>query len=491
MSSQGDNRSDHDDKDDHDDSEDVCDSEPTAGPSAYADCGTVSQVGRKPATGQTCSLKTLIDDGVLDAGDNVLTMEYMSAKFFGDLLLNGTIRWTETKQLFSTPSSWVNHCKKVVNPENSGKTGSAWSTIRYNGKRLDSYKLRWYRKQKKIVTGASTNEISSATSNPKITSQELPLSNNIFKDLQQLTLQAGNVITDDPATLRERNIIEHADLAPKTNPDQNLNVMVKCEPFSVLERLQPFNITLSTNALLLIDFHCHLTSGEVVGYLGGTWDFATHNLAILQSFPCRSRLADKEKGSTIEEEIRQNLDQRHLSLVGWYHSHPRSAPQPTVKDVESQLEYQIAMKGENDSSYVPCVGLICSPYDAYNKGSQSTYQTYWVMPPPEYRPYEFGKPMHMTYSITRDSFLTQDLLLEMRLLAHFYVEGPDAIKFAEEFKENKSALTSYWEKLQESLAPNLPRDLQVTDGQSLQAAQVQQQALTHFWAFLKGLLIQQ
>ena len=36
-----------------------------------------SQVGRKSTTGQICSLKTLIEDDVLQAGDNVLSMDCM------------------------------------------------------------------------------------------------------------------------------------------------------------------------------------------------------------------------------------------------------------------------------------------------------------------------------------------------------------------------------------------------------------------------------
>ena len=323
---------------------------------------------------------------------------------------NGQIRWTETKQIFSTPSSWVNHCKRIVNPDNSGKTGSAWSTIRYNGKRLDSYKLRWYRRQKKIGVGPESGSGGMPyPSTSKITA-EMPLSSNVLKDMQFAMPVVEN---DDPVKLRERNIIEHVNLPSKSLGEFDNNLMVKCTLFSSIERIQPFTMTVSTNALLLIDFHCHLTNGEVVGYLGGTWDLSSHNLAVLQAFPCRSRLGDKERGSSCEEEIRQNLDQRHLSLVGWYHSHPRSAPQPTIKDLESQMEYQIAMKGESDSTYVPCVGLICSPYDVYNEGLNSSCQAFWVMPPPEYRPYEFGKPMQMIYSVTRDSFLTQDLLLEM------------------------------------------------------------------------------
>ncbi len=101
-------------------------------------------------------------------------------------------------------------------------------------------------------------------------------------------------------------------------------------------------------------------------------------------------------------------------------SHPKAVSQPTIKDIESQMEYQIAMKGESDSSYTPCVGLICSPFYEYNDGLSATFQVYWVMPPPEYQPHEYGKPMQMTYTVSRDSFLTQDLLLEMVL--HFFIE---------------------------------------------------------------------
>ena len=216
--------------------------------------------------------------------------------------------------------------------------------------------------------------------------------------------------------LRESNIVDHLTLGTRLNPSFDSSTLVRCSTFPSLDRIQPFSVTVSTNALLLIDFHCHLTANEVTGYLAGSWDLSSHSLTIVQAFPCRSRLHDKEKAFAVEEEIRHNLEQRNLSLIGWYHSHPNCPPQPSIKDIEAQLEYQIAMKGESDSSYLPCIGLICSPYDQTLSSSislDSVFQMYWVMPPPEYRPYEFGKPMHMMYTITRDSFLTQDLLLEM------------------------------------------------------------------------------
>ena len=223
-----------------------------------------------------------------------------------DLLPNGTIRLSQTKQIFMSPSSWVNHCRKLMSGD--AKMGSAWSTIRYDGKRLDSYKLRWYRKQKKLTTAASKDDLStfhleskSALGSSKIRCQE-----------------SGDNEKYGNKTLKDVNVVEHKILGNRSH-DRPMKVMVKCTPFSALDRIQPFTITVSTNALLLIDFHCHLTSTEVVGYLAGSWDIQTHNLAILQAFPCRSKLSDRENAALVEEEIKQALERRHLNLIGWYH----------------------------------------------------------------------------------------------------------------------------------------------------------------------------
>ena len=38
---------------------------------------------------------------------------------------------------------------------------------------------------------------------------------------------------------------------------------------------------------------------------------------------------------------------------------------------------------------------------------------YWVMPPPETRPTEYGKPMTMEYSIIKSPCLSKDMPSEM------------------------------------------------------------------------------
>ncbi|XP_074605480.1 MPN domain-containing protein [Brevipalpus obovatus] len=443
-----------------------------------------NQVGRKSLSGQVCSLKTLIDDQVMEPGQSILTMDYNGTKFSADLLSNGNIR--DSKQIFTNPSAWFNHCKRQISSSDSmpNKAGSAWSIIRYKGKRLDSYKLRWYRKQKKIVSSATMYETAMALS--KAASEKINSSSSgpSFSQLHKEITSPTNFFPEE-YPVKEKNVVDHQSLGSRLQ-DRSSNIMVKCTPFSALERIQPFTISISTNTLLIIDFHCHLTTGEVIGYLGGTWDESSHNVSILHAFPCKSRLGDKERSTIIEEEIRQNLEQHNLTVVGWYHSHPFAAPQPTLRDIDSQLDYQMVLRGDSDVNYIPCIGLICSSYEPENPRPTSRYQAFWVMPPSEYKPNEFGRPMQMIYSIARDSFLTQDLLLDMRLLAHYYTDGPDSVKFTEIFRDG---LTN-WEKLQYSLQPNLPRDLTHTSShQNPTQIQVQQQALSHFWAFLKGLIL--
>lgn len=53
--------------------------------------------------------------------------------------------------------------------------------------------------------------------------------------------------------------------------------MVELTSFSTLGKIQPFLVTITTTAALLVDLHCHLTDKEVCGYLGGHWDINSHS----------------------------------------------------------------------------------------------------------------------------------------------------------------------------------------------------------------------
>lgn len=81
-------------------------------------------------------------------------------------------------------------------------------------------------------------------------------------------------------------------------------------------------------------------------------------LTVRQAFPCLSRLGDVEQGLQAESKIAQLIESAGLLMVGWYHSHPCSPPTPTVQDIESQLEYQLKLKGNGDQGYRPCIAFI-------------------------------------------------------------------------------------------------------------------------------------
>jgi hypothetical protein len=54
-----------------------------------------------------------------------------------------------------------------------------------------------------------------------------------------------------------------------------------------------------------------------------------------------------------------------LSVVGWYHSHPVFATQPSVRDVTNQGAYQRLFEG------TPFIGAIVGPYPAPSTASES------------------------------------------------------------------------------------------------------------------------
>lgn len=609
---------------------------------------SASHIGRKPAFGQTCSMKTLLQDGILQVGEKVLTLEFEGERYYGDLRKDGTIMMRgpdDSPHIYATPVAWANHCCKMLNPES--KPLNAWSSIRFRGKRLDSYKLKWYRAQKRgpnnsnnnidnidndninCINNNLNNNINNNLNNNNSSLEAraainiledmnlqnntlggVPLDNNIIRTLTGLAqqqqhrslnnnsnnsnnhhqqqqqgssrLMIHNPITNyfpqyenpiknkkliksvlisnnmdndckrlvaksldlsvDPCLMSKQmnNAIQNSDEDVKnstngdlnditdnnsngnTNNDNNSllndsisttcttlkttvinyeqlgirphnthnpNTMVKCIPFSAVDRIQPFNVTVSTNALLLVDFHSHLVSSEVAGYLAGSWDPGQHILTVTQAFPCRTDLTCESTATTIEDEIKQDIEKRNLTLVGWYHSHQgKYSNHPTIKDIQNQMEHQISMK-ETSTGYSPCIGLICSPHDIRTDDDLSpSFQIYWIMPPPESMSNHYGRPMQMYYSVTRDLFLTQDLLLEMRLLATYYTrKASDMVDFKSLYQYN-DRITNL-DKLSGSIKPKLPKDLQ--ESEYPDEPGIWKAAVDHFWKFLMNLVVPQ
>ncbi|XP_014805148.1 PREDICTED: LOW QUALITY PROTEIN: MPN domain-containing protein [Calidris pugnax] len=238
---------------------------------------------------------------------------------------------------------------------------------------------------------------------------------------------------------------------------RNPQTLVEVTSFAAINKFQPFNVAISSNVLLLLDFHSHLTRSEVVGYLGGRWDTNTQLLTVLRAFPCRTRLGDAEAAGAVEEEICQSLFLRGLSLVGWYHSHPFGPALPSLHDIDAQMDYQLKLQGSGNG-FQPCLALICGPYYHGNPGVESKIAPFWVMPPPEQRPNDYGIPMDVEVAYIQDGFLTNDVLQEMTLLVEFYKGAPDLVKFQELWSQDQT----YLDKLKGSLASRTPKDQSFT-----------------------------
>ncbi|XP_076240539.1 uncharacterized protein LOC143183048 [Calliopsis andreniformis] len=244
--------------------------------------------------------------------------------------------------------------------------------------------------------------------------------------------------------------VKHANLGIRSHA-MDMSTMVELTSFSTLGKIQPFLVTITTTAALLVDLHCHLTDKEVCGYLGGHWDINSHNLSITTAFPCRYSGKDKSAAAAVEAEIARAMEWKRVTLVGWYHSHPRSHASPSLRDVDSQLDYQIKMKGPSDNGYTPCVGLICSPYNTDGSCYESNFNVFWSLPPPENRPHEYPRPMLLSYTLSQEHFLSQDTLEEIRRCIEYY-RSEGGIDFTANFNNN----TTYLERLRCSLASKLP-----------------------------------
>ncbi|XP_066158386.1 MPN domain-containing protein-like isoform X2 [Euwallacea fornicatus] len=400
----------------------------------------VRQVVGKDPSNRTVTLQMLLSAGILKPGAGAMTIEYLGQKFVGDLLEDGKIRSQETDIIFASPSAWAIACKRFINPDK--KSGCGWASVKYKGKKLDAYKNVWYKKKKE-----EEKELE------KQLEKEVVAANSL--NLEQLLKTSTSIpVTSTSQAMFQRFVVKHNTIANRTLT-HDANTMIECVPFSNLGKIQPFLVSLYTNAALLMDFHCHLTKSEVSGYLAGHWEVNSHNLQITHAFPCRNTKADRANAPQVEAEIARIIEKEKLTLVGWYHSHPFAAAAPTLRDVDAQLEYQIKMRGTHDNSYTPCIGIIISPYNYENVGLESSIMAYWVIPPPENKPNEYGRPMLMSYNVIQDSALYLPVKTEMTKCVEYYKKEQDFINFNEKFMGSN---TFYIEKLKGSLASKFPRD---------------------------------
>lgn len=65
----------------------------------------------------------------------------------------------------------------------------------------------------------------------------------------------------------------------------------------------------------------------------------------------------------------ETLHDENLDILGWYHSHPTFAPEPSQQDIETQLSVQQWI-----GNRVPCIGFILSPFSLHGALIASPYR---------------------------------------------------------------------------------------------------------------------
>lgn len=122
----------------------------------------------------------------------------------------------------------------------------------------------------------------------------------------------------------------------------------------------PFSLAVHVQALVVMDVHAHSSHLEVIGLLGGHHNPNTSTLHVTAAEPCESLSTglECEMDPVSQTQASESLQQRGYQIVGWYHSHPTFAPNPSLRDLETQENFQNWF-GKGGS---PFIGVIISPF---------------------------------------------------------------------------------------------------------------------------------
>ncbi|XP_060773560.1 histone H2A deubiquitinase MYSM1 isoform X2 [Neoarius graeffei] len=147
--------------------------------------------------------------------------------------------------------------------------------------------------------------------------------------------------------------------------------LIQCKAFGE-ERQEPFRVIVCAEALVVMDVHAHVSMGEVIGLLGGSYDHEDKVLRICAAEPCNSLSTGLqcEMDPVSQTQASEMLGVKGHSVVGWYHSHPAFDPNPSLRDIDTQAKYQNYFSRGG----APFIGMIVSPYNPSNSSpvSQNT-----------------------------------------------------------------------------------------------------------------------
>ncbi|XP_020774518.2 histone H2A deubiquitinase MYSM1 isoform X1 [Boleophthalmus pectinirostris] len=144
--------------------------------------------------------------------------------------------------------------------------------------------------------------------------------------------------------------------------------LIPCRSFGE-DVQEPFQTIVCAETLLIMDMHAHVSQGEVIGLLGGTYNEEDKILKVCVAEPCNSMSTGLqcEMDPVSQTLACDTLSSLGYSVVGWYHSHPSFHPNPSVRDIHTQDQFQSYFSRGG----APFIGMIVSPYDPANPSPHS------------------------------------------------------------------------------------------------------------------------
>lgn len=177
-------------------------------------------------------------------------------------------------------------------------------------------------------------------------------------DVLNIDVKGGSVTLEHGS---EGSVISQTLVRSKPKPGRHqLNPfkLIPCRNYD--EGQEPFSIEVSVTAFLKMDIHAHLLNTEVIGLLGGYYDMHRNCLVVSTAEACDSVSTDLEceMDSVSQTQAMESLQEQGFDVVGWYHSHPTFVPNPSVRDLATQRDYQALFSSQGR----PFVAAILSPF---------------------------------------------------------------------------------------------------------------------------------
>ncbi|KAG0280607.1 hypothetical protein BGZ95_009449 [Linnemannia exigua] len=216
----------------------------------------------------------------------------------------------------------------------------------------------------------------------------------------------------------------------------------------------PFRVKVSSDAMLIMDFHSHLAETEVIGLLGGLYDEDEKILFILGVFPCRSISTGLqcEMDPESDVEARFFFSSKGFVVVGWYHSHPTFEPNPSIRDIENQSEHQ-SMFRRHELNVEPFVGVIVSPFDPRNLSFLSKFQFLSVSEQVDAR-LNCRQPFAYDREITRTNELSVSVFQQLSDLVRYYRTYEHRVDLSLPLRKGESTTTRL-DKLLKSISHHI------------------------------------